>query len=59
MIEVSREARSRARLAVLRTEALHAGGSTLVLAAVIAFIGWTVGEMIVALMVNILQREPG
>ena len=43
---------------ILRTDALHASGSTLDLAAVVAFIGWTVGELIVVWVLNIFRREP-
>jgi YGGT family len=43
---------------ILRTDALHASDSTLDLAAVVAFIGWTVVELIVVWVVNIFRREP-
>jgi hypothetical protein len=43
---------------ILRTDALHASGSTLDLAAVVAFIGWTVLELIVVWVLNIFRREP-
>ena len=43
---------------ILRTDALHARGSTLDLAAVVAIIGWTVVELIVLWVVNIVRREP-
>jgi hypothetical protein len=43
---------------ILRTDALHAAGSTLDLAAVVAFIGWTVIELIVVWLVSIFRREP-
>jgi hypothetical protein len=43
---------------ILRTDAVHASGSTLDLAAVAAFIGWTVGELIVVWVLDIFQREP-
>ena len=40
------------------TDALHASGSVLDVAAVVALIGWTVLEMIVLWVVNIARREP-
>ena len=43
---------------ILRTDALHAAGSTLDLAAIVAFVGWTVIEMIVIWAVAIFRREP-
>lgn len=43
---------------ILRTDALHAAGSTLDLAAVVAFVGWTVIEMIVIWAIAIFRREP-
>jgi len=43
---------------ILRTDALNASGSTLDLAAIVAFVGWTVLELIVLWVVNIFRREP-
>lgn len=43
---------------ILKTDALHAGGSILDLAAVVALIGWTVLEAIVLWIVGIFRREP-
>lgn len=43
---------------ILRTDALHASGSTLDLAAIVAFVGWTILELIVLWVVNIFRREP-
>jgi len=43
---------------ILRTDFLHASGSTLDLAAIVAFVGWTVLELIVLWVVNIFRREP-
>lgn len=43
---------------VLRTDALRASGSILDLAAILAFIGWTVLELIVLWIVNVFRREP-
>jgi hypothetical protein len=43
---------------ILRTDALHAAGSTLDITAVVAFVGWTVLELIVIWAVGIFRREP-
>jgi hypothetical protein len=43
---------------ILRTDALHAAGSTLDITAVIAFVGWTVLELIVIWALGIFRREP-
>jgi hypothetical protein len=43
---------------ILRTDALHAAGSTLDLAAVVALIGWTIIEMVVLWAVGIFRRQP-
>src|ERR1017187_9088264 len=43
---------------ILHTDALHAGGSTLDVAAVVAFVGWTVLEAIILWAVGIFRREP-
>jgi hypothetical protein len=43
---------------ILRTNALHASGSTLDITAIVAFIGWTVLEVIVIWAVGIFRREP-
>jgi len=43
---------------ILRTDALHAAGSTLDLTAGMAFVGWTVVELIVIWAVGIFRREP-
>jgi hypothetical protein len=43
---------------ILRTDALHAAGSTLDLTAAVAFVGWTVVELIVIWAVGIFRREP-
>lgn len=42
---------------ILRSDALHAGGSILDVAAIVAFIGWTVLELIVMWAVGIFRRE--
>ena len=43
---------------ILKTNALSSGGSTLDVAAVVAFVGWTVLELIVIWAVGIFRREP-
>lgn len=43
---------------ILGTNALHASGSTLDVAAVVAFVGWTVIELVVIWVVRIFRREP-
>jgi YGGT family len=43
---------------VLNTNALSSGGSTLDVAAVVAFVGWTILELIVLWAVGIFRREP-
>jgi len=43
---------------ILRTDAIHAAGSTLDVAAVVAFVGWTILELIVLWVVAIFRRKP-
>ena len=43
---------------ILHTNALSAGGSVLDLAAVVAFVGWTIVELVVLWAVGIFRREP-
>lgn len=43
---------------ILKTDALHAAGSTLDVAAVVALVGWTILELIVLWVVGIFRREP-
>ena len=43
---------------ILNTNALTAGGSQLDVAAVVAFVGWTILELIVLWAVGIFRREP-
>lgn len=43
---------------ILRTDALHAAGSVLDITAIVAFVGWTVLELIVLWAVGIFRREP-
>jgi hypothetical protein len=43
---------------ILRTDSLHAAGSVLDVTAVVAFVGWTVLELIVIWAIGIFRREP-
>jgi hypothetical protein len=43
---------------ILRTDALHAAGSTLDVAALLAFAGWTVLELVLIWAVGIFRRTP-
>ena len=43
---------------MLNTNALHAGGSVLDVAAILALVGWTVLEAIILAAVGIFRREP-
>ena len=43
---------------ILRTDALHSAGTVVDIAAVLAFVGWTVLELIVLWAVGIFRREP-
>jgi hypothetical protein len=43
---------------ILRTNNLHAAGSILDITAIVAFVGWTVLELIVIWAVAIFRREP-
>ena len=43
---------------ILRTNSLHASGSVLDITAIVAFIGWTVVEVIVIWAVGIFRRGP-
>jgi len=42
---------------ILRTDSLHAAGSTLDITAIVAFVGWTILELIVIWAVGIFRRE--
>jgi hypothetical protein len=42
---------------ILRTNALHAGGSVFDVAAIVALVGWTVLELIVIWVIGIFRRE--
>ena len=43
---------------ILRTDSLHAAGSTLDITAIVAFVGWTVVELLVIWAVGIFRRDP-
>ena len=43
---------------ILRTDSLHAAGSVLDITAIVAFVGWTIVELIVIWAVGIFRREP-
>ncbi len=43
---------------ILRTDTLHAAGSVLDVTAIVAFVGWTIIELIVLWAVGIFRREP-
>jgi len=43
---------------ILRTDALHAAGSVLDITAIVAFVGWTIVELIVIWAVGIFRRDP-
>jgi len=43
---------------VLRTDALAAQGSILDIAAIVAFVGWSLLELILLWATNIFRREP-
>jgi len=42
---------------ILRTDALSAGGSILDVAAIVAFVGWTILELIVIWAIGVFRRE--
>jgi YGGT family len=43
---------------ILRTDSLHAAGSVLDITAIVAFVGWTIIELIVIWALSIFRREP-
>ena len=43
---------------ILRTDALHSAGSVLDITAIVAFVGWTVLDLILLWAVGIFRREP-
>jgi hypothetical protein len=43
---------------ILRTDALRASGSVLDVSAIVAFVGWTILELIIIWAVSIFRREP-
>jgi len=45
-------------IGIFNSDALHAGGSVLDIAAIAALVGWTVLEWIVLWAVNVFRREP-
>jgi len=42
---------------ILRTDALHAAGSTLDITAIVAFVGWTILELIIIWAIGIFRRQ--
>jgi hypothetical protein len=43
---------------ILKSDALHAGGSTFDLAAIVALIGWTILEALILAGINVFRRDP-
>jgi hypothetical protein len=43
---------------ILRTDSLHAAGSVLDITAIVAFVGWTILELIVIWALGIFRRDP-
>jgi hypothetical protein len=43
---------------ILRTDSLHAGGSTLDIAAIVAIVGWTIVELVLVWATALFRREP-
>jgi len=43
---------------ILRTDNLHAAGSVFDITAVVAFVGWTIIELVVLWAIGIFRREP-
>jgi hypothetical protein len=43
---------------ILKTDALHAAGSVLDITAIVAFVGWTILELIVIGILGIFRHEP-
>ncbi len=43
---------------ILRTDSLHAAGSILDVTAIVAFVGWTILELVVLWAIGIFRREP-
>ena len=43
---------------ILRTDSLHSAGTVLDIAAIVAFVGWTIIELIVLWAVGIFRRDP-
>lgn len=43
---------------ILRTDSLHAAGSVFDITAIVAFVGWTIVELIVIWALGVFRREP-
>ncbi len=43
---------------ILRTDSLHAAGSVVDITAIVAFVGWTIAELVVLWAIGIFRREP-
>lgn len=43
---------------ILRTDSLHAAGSVFDITAIVAFVGWTVIELIVIWAIGVFRRQP-
>lgn len=43
---------------ILRTDSLHSAGTVLDIAAIVAFVGWTIIELIVLWAIGIFRRDP-
>ena len=43
---------------ILRTDALHAGGTVFDITAIVALVGWTILELVIIWAVGIFRREP-
>ena len=43
---------------ILRTDSMHAAGSVLDVTAIVAFVGWTILELIVLWVIGLFRREP-
>jgi hypothetical protein len=43
---------------ILRTDSLHAAGSTIDITAIVALVGWTIVEMVVIWALGIFRRDP-
>ncbi len=43
---------------ILRTDSLHAAGSILDVTAIVAFVGWTILELVILWAIGIFRRDP-